>query len=312
MWPMIPKGIYCFNYHRIGDENASIFDPNVFSCTAKQFEQHVQFYNKNFIVISIEQLIDKIERNLPIDNKYALITFDDGYIDNYDIAYPILKKYQTPAAFYVATNYLDTPHIPWWDEIAWIIRHTNNTQIKFENWSETVDISSGSITEKVRNILRVIKQDKERTMVDKITELSKICQCEMPDELRKTPLFISWKQAKEMSDNGMHIGSHTMSHTILSHLPPQEQLKEISQSKAIIEQHLSKEVTSIAYPVGGHSAFTETTRQLAQQANYKVAFSFVPGIITSFNSQERFQLKRLPVDGNCKVSQLKNIIVKNT
>jgi len=311
MWPLLPNGVYCFNYHRIGDEDKSLFDPNVFSCTAELFEQHVKFYNKTFTVISIEQLIAKIEANQTIDKKYAIITFDDGYVDNYEVAFPILKKHETPAAFYIATDYLDEPHIPWWDEIAWLIRHSKVNSIQLKSWNEAVDISSGSIVNKIRSVLRVIKLEQDRTMADKIAELTDVCQCSMPDELRNTPLFINWEQANEMSNNGMHIGSHTLSHTILSHLPEAAQKDEMVKSKMRIEAKLNKEVTSIAYPVGGRSAFTETTQQLAKVANYKLAFSFIPGVIHSFDENERFQFKRLPVDGNCTVKQLKNIIVRN-
>jgi peptidoglycan/xylan/chitin deacetylase (PgdA/CDA1 family) len=311
MWPLLPNGVYCFNYHRIGDEDKCLFDPNVFSCTAEQFEKHIKFYNQSFTVISIEQLITKIEANITIDKKYAIITFDDGYIDNYAIAFPILKKYQTPAAFYIATDYLDEPHIPWWDEIAWLIRHSKVNSVQLKSWNKAVDISTGLIADIVRAVLRVIKLEKDRTMADKIAELANICQCNMPDELRNTPLFINWDQAKEMSDNGMHIGSHTLSHTILSHLPETSQANEIIKSKKRIEARLNKEVTSIAYPVGGRTAFTETTQKLTQEANYKLAFSFIPGVIHSFEKNERFQFKRLPVDGNCTVNQLKKIIARN-
>jgi len=289
----------------------SLFDPNVFSCTAEQFEQHIAFYNQNFTVISIEQFIEKIEANEPIDKKYALITFDDGYIDNYSVAFPLLKKHNTPAAFYIATDYLDEPHIPWWDEIAWLIRHSKVSSIKLNSWDKPIDISTGSIAHKVRAVLKLIKLDQERSMTDKIDELLKVCQCTMPDELRNTPLFFNWQQAKEMSDNGMHIGSHTLSHTILSHLPDKEQSREIKQSKSRIEYFLTKDVTSIAYPVGGRKAFTETTQLLAKAAGYKLAFSFIPGVIYSFEQSNRYQLRRLPVDENCTVAQLKNIIVKN-
>ncbi|GLX78200.1 hypothetical protein tinsulaeT_15400 [Thalassotalea insulae] len=310
-WPFLPNGVYCFNYHRIGDEEKSAFDPNVFSCTEQRFEQHIKFFNDKFVPISVEQLIEKIENNTKLDKKYALITFDDGYIDNYEVAYPILKRYNTPAAFYIATDYLDAPHIPWWDEIAWIVRHTKVPSIKLTNWQESIDISNSSAIEKIRKVLRVIKQDQSRTMPDKIAELENVCQCHIPDSLRNSSLFINWQQAKEMSDNGMHIGSHTLSHSILSHLNETEQKKEIEQSKAIIEQHLNKATTSIAYPVGGRSAFSKLTQQLAKQAGYKLAFSFIPGVVLSFAADQRYQLRRLPVDGNCTVKELKNIIVKN-
>jgi peptidoglycan/xylan/chitin deacetylase (PgdA/CDA1 family) len=220
-------------------------------------------------------------------------------------------KHKTPAAFYIATDYLDYPHIPWWDEIAWLIRHSKVNTIQLKSWDNAVDISTGSIVNKVRAVLRVIKLEQDRTMEDKIMELASICQCSMSDELRATPLFINWEQAKEMSENGMHIGSHTLSHSILSHLSAEEQTNEMTQSKAKIEAFLNKEVTSIAYPVGGKSAFTQTTQQLAKKADYKLAFSFISGVIHSFSQDERYQLRRLPVDGNCSIKQLKNIIVRN-
>ena len=71
-----------------------------------------------------------------------------------------------------------------------------------------------------------------------------------------------------------------------------------------------KKVTSLAYPVGGKDAFTDESKLIAEQANYDLAFSFIPGVIYNLNNKERYQLKRLPVDENCSISQLRNLIVK--
>ncbi|MBA6290443.1 polysaccharide deacetylase family protein [Colwellia sp. MB3u-4] len=311
VWPFLPNGIYCFNYHRIGDMNKSPFDPNVFSCTEELFEKHIQFYNDTFCVISVDDLINIINKNEFIHKKYALITFDDGYIDNYSIAFPILKKYCTPAAFFIATNHLDSPGIPWWDEIAWIIRHSKVALIKFCDWNEAIDISTGTITLNIRTILKKIKQDKMRSMEDKIKELENICQSKMTDNARDTKLFMDWEQVKEMSESRMHIGSHTLSHNILSHLSKKQQNEEIVLSKKRIEEKLGIKVTSFAYPVGGKAAFTEDSKLLVEQANYELAFSFIPGIISNLNKKERYQYKRLPVDNNCSISQLRQIIVKH-
>jgi len=310
-WPILPNGLYCFNYHRIGDHNESDFDPNVFSCTEAQFEKHVTFYNQHFTVISVEQLIEMYNKNQPLDKKYALITFDDGYIDNYSLAFPILKRLNTPAAFYIATDYLDDPHIPWWDEIAWIIRHSKQTVIKLSNWNEAIDIANLSVKHQIRAILKAIKKDQSRTMEDKIQELSQVCDAEMPAEIRESQLFVNWQQVEEMANSGMHIGSHTMSHNILSHLEDDAQHHEVSQSKSIIEKHIGKPVTSIAYPVGGSAAFNSKTINAAKNADYNVAFSFIPGIETELTKENQFQIHRLPVDDNCTVEQLKTVVVRN-
>lgn len=311
MWPMLPNGIYCFNYHRIGDEATSQFDPNIFSCTAEQFEQHIKFYKAEFTVISVDELIIKMNSNDPMDKKYAVITFDDGYIDNYSIAFPILKKHNCTAAFYIATGYVNSPQIPWWDEIAWIIRHCNKKSIQLSNWPKPIDISTGTIIEKIRAILREFKLDESRSMADKITELETICQCQFNEQIKETQLFINWQQIKEMSENGMHIGSHSMSHNILSHLSVQEQTLELQQSKIELEQQLNEKITSLAYPVGNSTSFSEDTMNVAKEAGYELAFSFIPGIIRSFQ-ENKYNLKRLPVNDNCNIAQLKKIIVRNT
>ena len=91
LWKVLPNGVYCFNYHRIGNPEQTAFDPNVFSCTAEIFEQHLHFFQKHFEIISTDDLLDLYPNN-SVSKKYAVITFDDGYQDNYQFAYPLLKQ----------------------------------------------------------------------------------------------------------------------------------------------------------------------------------------------------------------------------
>ncbi len=75
LWHFKPNGLYCFNYHRIGDPNFTSYDPNVFSCTEELLEQHITFYKSNFDIISIEEL-DKISTSsTKFNHKFAIITF---------------------------------------------------------------------------------------------------------------------------------------------------------------------------------------------------------------------------------------------
>jgi peptidoglycan/xylan/chitin deacetylase (PgdA/CDA1 family) len=309
MWPHLSNGVYCFNYHRIGDEGKGIFDPNVYSCTAELFEQHVVFYKEAFTVISMEQLIEKIKANQIIDKKYAVITFDDGYVDNYSVAFPILKKHSVPAAFYIVTNYLDDVHIPWWDEIAWLIRNSKNNKIQLGNWLNPINLSKGPISSHIQEALRRIKQDKVMSIESIISELESICLCKIPKNIREKNLFVSWKQVNEMANNGMHIGSHTVNHNILSHLDDNQQENEIIHSKKIIEERTSKSVTTIAYPVGGEYTFNSTTESITKNAGYTIGFSYIKGVIKSFDTLNPFSIKRLPVGKDSSINELKSIIL---
>jgi len=310
-WNNRTNGIYCFNYHRIGNANNTCFDPNIFSASELEFTKQLKFYQQHFKVISVDELLDMVKENKAIKHRYAIITFDDGYIDNYEIAYPILQQHGLSAAFYIATDYIDLPQIPWWDEIAWLVRHSKKTKIKLKGWSMSIDISKGTIKGSIQSILKLIKQEKNQTMTEKIKDLESYCQCKMPDNIRRSKLFLNWPQIKEMSENGMHIGSHTLSHRILSHLTEKEQHIELTQSKQKIEGCLNKKITTIAYPVGDKNTFTTATQKLARQANYQLAFSYISGINKTVNHKNQYQLNRFPVFDGCSIKQLKSIIVND-
>jgi peptidoglycan/xylan/chitin deacetylase (PgdA/CDA1 family) len=310
-WHKRPDGLYCFNYHRIGDAASSEFDPNLYSCSEERFAQHLQFIKQNFDVISIEDLIALNSGSQKISERLAIITFDDGYIDNYKLAYPILKSAGVPAAFYVPTDFIDKPEIPWWDEVAWLTRQANVSSIKLPHWKNAVNVADGSITMRVRRLLRAVKRDDGISMAEKLTLLKERLQLETARMPQPDELFINWVQLNEMADNGMHIGSHTLSHNILSHLSVEQQLYELTQSKNRLETMLNRPVTSVAYPVGGVNAFTVETQKLALQAGYKLAFSFIAGINRHVGDDNRYQLRRFPVDDNASVWKLKQMINSN-
>lgn len=310
-WPRLSNGVYVFNYHRIGDALTSVFDPNLYSCTAERFAEHLAFYCKEFKVVSVDTLVDMVKEGATIDKKYAVITFDDGYNDNYHFAYKLLKKFDLSAAFYIPTDYIDNSGISWWDEAAWIVRNSKVAKIKLASWQQVIDLSQEDIVSSIRKVLKLIKQDDTNTMSNKLAELASICQTALPVFLKKQRLFLSWDQIKEMRQGGMHIGSHGVSHNILAHLSVGKQRLELVKSKNRIEAMLSEPVTTVAYPVGGKNAFNDLTMQLAKDSGYELGFSFINGVICSFNDTWRYQLRRIPVDDNCKVDELKSTIVRS-
>lgn len=307
-WKNRPNGIYCFNYHRVGEMEKDQFDPNVFSCTEKKFEQHLTFFKREFKVISMKELVQLVESKQPITERYAIITFDDGYIDNYQIAFPALKKHGLSATFYVVSDYVENSPIPWWDEIAYLIRKTKKTEVQLSNWKRSIDIKSGSTIEIVRRTLKAIKQDNSRTLESKLVEIRDKLEVTLPEDLSKERLFMNWEELKTMIGNGMSIGSHTVSHNILSHLSEKEQLSEICQSKETLEKNLNCQIDTIAYPVGGQSAFNNTTIEHTKAAGFKLGFSFINGINTYINEENKFSLLRIPVDEEPSISELKNLI----
>jgi peptidoglycan/xylan/chitin deacetylase (PgdA/CDA1 family) len=292
-WHNRPIGLYCFNYHRVGDADSTPYDPNVFSCTAERFEQHVRFYNENFDVINIDELLSIVEKERPISARLALISFDDGYIDNYELAFPILKKHNTPATFFISTNYIDHPEVPWWDEIAWMIRQSDAGKIRLSSWRDAVPIDRQEMTLSISNVLKAFKRDQGRTMADKISELRQILDTRL-DTRSAADLFVSWEMIREMVQSKMDIGSHSCSHRMLSHISVEDQADEVTQSKHRLESQLGREIAAFAYPVGGRDSFTHESREQLQKAGYKIAFSFIKGINLQVHSL-RYELRRLGI-----------------
>jgi peptidoglycan/xylan/chitin deacetylase (PgdA/CDA1 family) len=296
-WWSLPPGLYCFNYHRIGNPATSAFDRNTFSCTAERFEEQVVFLKEKFEVLSLARLLDLAQRRHPWRKPCALITFDDGYVDNYSAAFPILKKHGASAVFFLPTAFIGTSRIPWWDEIAWLLRQTPGKSIRLAGADEPFLLRAEDAE---RGIWRVIKFVKSRKMPmeRQVEEIRAACGgVRPPQQAAGDRLFMNWAEAREMHSGGMDIGSHTHTHRLLAHLDSSEQREELTGSKEILEAEIGAEVTSVAYPVGSRSAYTDETCELAEEAGYRLGFTFLRHN-NPLPLSHPYAIGRLAVDGN--------------
>jgi peptidoglycan/xylan/chitin deacetylase (PgdA/CDA1 family) len=97
-------------FHRVND----MLRDDPLTVSPRSFESFCKFFRDNFDVIGLDDLVDRMGRGAPIHGAVA-ITFDDGYLDNFEVAAPILRKLALPATFFVATRFLGSATIPWWD-----------------------------------------------------------------------------------------------------------------------------------------------------------------------------------------------------
>lgn len=293
-WWTRPNGLYCFNYHRIGDATQTPYDPNVFNSTEEKFEQQVKFFKDNFTLINLDELSELIDLKKVNKDRYALITFDDGYADNYHKAFPILKSNNASATFFLPTGFITNSLIPWWDEIAWMTKQSHAKCLRFGTEAEFA-FAGLSDVQKVRKVLNMVKSD-PRPMCSKIKELEEKLDISFEPANHKQ-LLINWDMAREMVNGGMTFGSHTSSHRILSHLSTDEQWQEIVESKTVMENELKCSIDSFAYPVGSADSFTLETTELVKKAGYKMGFSFIKGHNPNVTSDNQFAIKRFGIDG---------------
>jgi peptidoglycan/xylan/chitin deacetylase (PgdA/CDA1 family) len=263
------------NYHRIGSPNQTLGDPNLYSATPSDFEEQVRWLKKNYQIVSLDDAIAFIEGRASFRKTGILLTFDDGYKDNYDYAFPILHRQKVQGTFFICTSYIGSTRLPWWDRIAYMLKSSKNSKLVLSYPAPLRFDLGGNTLQVLNHLLSIYKSEHN---LDKDRFLREIAQATgtWNDRLEER-IFIDWPELKEMSENGMAIGSHTHSHPLLSHLSRERQLEEVTVSKRILEQELGIDIQSLAYPVGSPNSFDANTEAVLRMAGYRIAFSFHGG-----------------------------------
>ncbi len=307
-WRTRPSGLYCFNFHRVGNDDRSAFHPNLFSCTGVRFAEIVRFLRSNFQLVGIDRVVELAATNKVPDQRYGLITFDDGYVDNYTVAFDVLRREGCPAVFFLPTDFIGGREVPWWDRIAWRVAQLGDGTLFVPGREQPIHVTRADLDGSIRRVLRVVKDTPEIPMSEKVAAIEGQVDCPMIAEAAAS-LFVSWDQVREMRSAGMWFGSHTRSHRILSHLSEAEQRAELSESKRELEDQLGEHVDALAYPVGGWEAYTDSTRKVAEACGYQLAFNFVGGVNRDLRAH-RYEIRRIAIDGNMNIRALRRVLAQ--
>jgi peptidoglycan/xylan/chitin deacetylase (PgdA/CDA1 family) len=276
-------------YHRIGNPDEDLFDPGVFSATADEFNDHISFLKRRMCVVTLDEALAFVHQTAKEKSSRArvLITFDDGYLDNYQTVFPILRSHGVQGVFFLATHMVGSAHVPWWDHIAFLIKTARRRQFKLSFPAGLkVDLDRDGADQSLHSVLRLFKRPENTDHARFLSDLADETKGDAPSSAARR--FLNWEEAREMIASGMAIGSHTHSHQLLNQLNADRQTEELSKSRSILEQQLGTTVDVIAYPVGARDSFTTETKTIARDLGYRAAFSHhggknLPGQISPFD-----------------------------
>lgn len=263
-------------YHRIGNEDAGSYDPGVFSTSAEQFESQIGYLKRHFAIATLDELLEFATKPAKLRNVHFYITFDDGYIDNYSLAFPILRAHNVQGTFFLPTSFIGANRVPWWDGIAYVFRNSKHRTIRITYPFEAVYEAQGDNWK--RELLKLLEHFISPLVKDSksfLEQLQESCGVELP---KSASLFMNWDQALEMQRGGMEMQSHTHSHEILAKLTPERQYEELITSRTIIKERLGIDCKAICYPVGTRDCFNEETIRAAKRANYHCGFTYYGGV----------------------------------
>jgi peptidoglycan/xylan/chitin deacetylase (PgdA/CDA1 family) len=285
-------GLVAFNYHRIGDPAGSAFDRDLWSALPEELDRQVGFLRRELDVVHPRDLPELQRKGR---GRYALITFDDGYRDNYEIAYPVLRGHGVPALFFVTTGFIDEPRAAWWDEISWMVRRSErNTLDASAWWGEALDLG-GDRAGPISRLVRAYKRQPSASGDEFLRALSEATGSGRCPAQEAAATWMNWDMLREMRDGGMAIGGHTVSHPVLARMDGTGQGSEIAGCGRRLLEELGEPMRWFAYPVGGRDAFDPSTRRHLAEAGVELAFSYYGGH-RRFDEWDPYDVRRVPVE----------------
>jgi len=298
------SGVLCLNYHRIGDGGRSTFDRGLWSADAENFDEHVRFLTRHCDVVTPPDLPDILRRRR---GRNVLITFDDGYRDNYSVAFPILQGHGARATFFISTGFLDNPRLPWWDEIAWMIRASRKGGLHPCQWLPGPVVFDEPDRERaVRTCLRTYKKMPAEDHEPYLGWLAGSTGSGRYDSGRDVGCWMTWDMIREMRAAGMTIGGHTVNHPVLARLPLHGQRDEIVACGERIAGELGEPMRYFSYPVGGADSFSYDTRACLRDAGVEYAFSYYGGFRT-FDDWDDLDVRRVAIESDTNQGRVRAI-----
>ena len=265
------NGVLILNYHRIGTPADSPFDHHLWSASCEDFDRQVAFLAKSFDVIGLNDLEQALSQPR---GQFVMLTFDDGYVDNYSLAFPILKSHGVSATFFIATGFIDRPRMPVWDELAWMLRMTLVKTVAANEWLPTSVNLADQPFRRLLAVYRSLGTELTEPYFDFLADALETGRC--PDSLASDQ-WMTWDMLREMQAGGMTFGGHTVNHPILANATADQQDWEVGECQRRLIDELGGPIDAFSYPNGKPGDFNEFTRAALRTHGYRWAFSYSGG-----------------------------------
>lgn len=262
------------------------------------FEEQIKYLSEKFNVVSMKEMIDNI-RSGSKQSDAVSITFDDGHADFYHLAWPILKKYRVTATLYITTGFIDKTCWLWPDALRYILENTRKKRCTDPDGSEcglNLECFKSSWNTLADHALSLSSGDRAKFL----RRLSEELNVDVPDSPVQPYLGCSWAQIREMISEGLDVGSHSVSHPILSSLDDAELKEELNGSARKIETELGFFPVGICYPNGTPSDVDERVTNVAEKLGYQYGVVAYP---CRLSAERLMKLGRLPAPTNFNLFQ---------
>ncbi|MED5622028.1 polysaccharide deacetylase family protein [Ideonella sp. BN130291] len=298
-------------YHRVcdlDDEQTLARDPELVSASVSDFEQQMRFVREHFTPLRFADVIECLDSGRPLPPRSLVVTFDDGHLDDYTHAFPVLKALGVPACIFLSTDYVGSTQMFWFDRVALLLYGAPAG--RWQIGGHLLELAQDDVAARraaTRKYLRTLKSLPDHQRVEGLNMLEQLFGAGVPAAAVPARSALNWDEVREMARNGIEFGSHTCSHPILTRLDDASLKRELTESRRIIGEQLRRPVDVVAYPVGKSDAFDARVMAMSQGCGYRLGVSYETGTNT-LARLEHFALRRLPVERYTELRFFKSLL----
>lgn len=259
-------------YHRVVADIAKAEREAIYGIvvSGETFRKHCELLKETYEIVSLERAAEILKNKTLPEKPLAVITFDDGYLDFYEVAFPILRELNLPATNFLPTDLIGGEQILAHDRIFWLLKSAREKQMSIRGALENAEIenaaniSESGNAETICDALVHLPHDLREKAIAELENLLGKNSIKYPREYE----LLNWEQVKEMQNASIDFGFHTANHVVLPLEADANFQKEIFDGKRELEEKLNRKIVSMAYPNG---AYDDRVKRAVAAAGFKIA-----------------------------------------
>ena len=264
--------LYISMYHYVRDLKHSRY-PEIKGLDVSLFRQQIAFMKEHFSIVTMEQILDAVERKINLPENALLLTFDDGYADNYTFVLPILEEFGVQGSFFISGKTFATHQLLDVNKVHYILASSDTYEL-VEDVKKEMDHYRGSEfdyapTEELFHQYAV----PNRFDIKETVFVKRMLQTSLPERVRNMissklfekyvgvseeclayELYMNEDQLRAMKRHGMFIGVHGYDHYWLGNLPVDQMQKDISKGIEVLDEFIDRKHWVMNYPYGSYNA----------------------------------------------------------
>jgi peptidoglycan/xylan/chitin deacetylase (PgdA/CDA1 family) len=289
-------------YHRVLPAGADTFSSDSICVTPEAFALQMKFLRRHFRVLSIAELAAHLEAGRELPSRSCVVTFDDGWRDNFEHALPILREQEIPAVIFVATDYIGGSDCFWQERISRLLfdglRGNAAARALVEEVVAQPGLAQRGAPDQRRLIRNAVDALKSRPPAEIEAFESRVREVVGSPASLGDDCFMDWPQVGALvRGTRVDVGSHGCSHTPLTKLPPERAAAELEEARRRIAEAVGTPVMSIGYPNGNYD---DVVVRLTRAAGYKLGFTTDKGLVGEV--RDPFKLPRINIGGSATAS----------